>query len=194
MPLINQTLDTVYQRFVSRVLRDVSLERLESFSFMYMSNGKREFVPLDQVFSWIVAYWLLLLHKNKSFHASFIQKNFLDSIYLLIFYFDKFSTWIWRLPLALNVTLKPQPDRSSAEARNHERWPKSETCACEVSGTQGKWSIIFDEIHLDMSSEFLWEAFKFFWCFQVGGGWICRVPVLWESSVEHVHFAHDSGS
>ena len=51
MPLINQTLDTVYQRFVSRVRRDASLERLESFSFMYVSNGKREFVPLDQVFS-----------------------------------------------------------------------------------------------------------------------------------------------
>ena len=41
-----------------------------------MSNGKREFVPRDQVFSWIVAYWLLLLHKNKSFHASFIQKHY----------------------------------------------------------------------------------------------------------------------
>ena len=132
--------------------------------------------------------------KISRFTPALSKKIILDSIYLLIFYFDKFSTWIWRLPLALNVTLKPQPDRSSAEARNHERWPKSETCACEVSGTQGKWSIIFDEIHLDMSSEFLLEAFKFFWCFQVGGGWICRVPVLWESSVEHVHFAHDSGS
>ena len=65
MPLINQTLDTVYQRFVSRVRRDASLERLESFSFTYTSNGKYEFVPLDQVFPFkIVAYCLLLLHKN----------------------------------------------------------------------------------------------------------------------------------
>ena len=34
----------------------------------------------------------------------------LDSFYLLIFYSEKFLTWIWRLPFAVNVTL----DLSSA--------------------------------------------------------------------------------
>ena len=29
----------------------------------------------------------------------------LDSFYLLTFYSDKFSTWKWRLPFAVNVTL-----------------------------------------------------------------------------------------
>ena len=38
-------------------------------------NGKREFVPRDQVFPLIVVYCLLLLLKNKQFHASFIRKN-----------------------------------------------------------------------------------------------------------------------
>ena len=30
----------------------------------------------------------------------------LDSFYLLIFCFEKFSTWIWRLPFGVNVNLK----------------------------------------------------------------------------------------
>ena len=29
----------------------------------------------------------------------------LDSFYLQIFYSEKFSTWIWRSPFAVNVTL-----------------------------------------------------------------------------------------
>ena len=29
----------------------------------------------------------------------------LDSFYLLIFYSEKFSTWIWRLPFGVNVNL-----------------------------------------------------------------------------------------
>ena len=43
--------------------------------FTFTSNGKREFVPRDQVFFLIVVYCLLLLLKNKYFHASFIHKN-----------------------------------------------------------------------------------------------------------------------
>ena len=37
----------------------------------------------------------------------FIHKNcFLSCFYLLIFYFEKFSTWVWRLPFAVYVMLK----------------------------------------------------------------------------------------
>ena len=43
--------------------------------FTFTPNGKREFVPRDQVFFLIVVYCLLLLLKNKYFHASFIHKN-----------------------------------------------------------------------------------------------------------------------
>ena len=43
--------------------------------FTFTPNGKREFVPRDQVFFVLVVYCLLLLLKNKYFHASFIHKN-----------------------------------------------------------------------------------------------------------------------
>jgi len=167
---------------------------LISFSFTYMSNGKREFVPRDQVFPWIVPYRLLLLHKNKQFHASFIQKNYSGQFLFAYFLFDKFSTWIWRFPLALNVTLKPQPDRSLAEGRYHERWPKSETAHVKslAPRVNDQWYLTkFTLIFLPNSCGKLLICC---WCFQVGGGWICRVSILWESSVEHVYFAHDSGS
>ena len=39
--------------------------KLERFRVTFMLNGKRELVPRDQVFPWIVAYCLLFLHKNK---------------------------------------------------------------------------------------------------------------------------------
>ena len=42
---------------------------------MFTPNGKREFVPRDQVFLLLVVYCLLLLLKNKFFHARFIHKN-----------------------------------------------------------------------------------------------------------------------
>ena len=42
-----------------------------------------------------------------SFMQFFIHKNcFLSCFYLLIFYFEKFSTWVWRLPFAVYVMLK----------------------------------------------------------------------------------------
>ena len=41
------------------------LERLERLRFTFMRNGKRKFVPRDQVFPLTVVYRLLLLHKNK---------------------------------------------------------------------------------------------------------------------------------
>ena len=53
----------------------IKLERLEKFRVTFTPNGKRELVPRDHVFPWIVAYCLLLLHKNKYFHARFIQRN-----------------------------------------------------------------------------------------------------------------------
>ena len=40
-------------------------------------------------------------YKNKKFYASFTHKN-MDSFYLLIFYFNKSSTWIW---LVISMTL-----------------------------------------------------------------------------------------
>ena len=40
------------------------------------------------------------------FHASFLYKIIvLSCFYPLIFYFEKFSAWIWPLPFAVNTTL-----------------------------------------------------------------------------------------
>ena len=47
-----------------------------------------------------------------STHKLVVSRNFLSirivlsCFYLLIFYFEKFATWIWRLPFALYVKLK----------------------------------------------------------------------------------------
>ena len=72
-----------------------------------ISNGKREFVPRDQFFPLIVAYCLLLLLKNKEFHASFIQKDKNCSGQFLTAYF-----LFWEF-LNLNLTFvvyrKPDP-------------------------------------------------------------------------------------
>ena len=51
----------------------------------FTANGKCEFVPDDQVCRLISVYCLLLLLKNKQFHASFIRKNCSGQFYLLIF-------------------------------------------------------------------------------------------------------------
>ena len=48
---------------------------LEKLRFTFTPNGKREFVARDHVFPLIFVYYLLRLHKNKQFHASFIHKN-----------------------------------------------------------------------------------------------------------------------
>ena len=46
-------------------------------------------------------YYLLI----SSFRSVLSRRIVLGSFYLLIFYFEKFSTWIWRLPFAVNLTL-----------------------------------------------------------------------------------------
>ena len=50
-------------------------------------------------------YSLLLLHKHKYFYASFSYRNSSWLFYLLIFYSEKFSTWVRCLPFAVNVNL-----------------------------------------------------------------------------------------
>ena len=58
-----------------------------------MANGKREFVPRDQVFPLTVVNCLLLLRKKtSSFTPVLSVRIVLDCFYLLIFYFEKFAT------------------------------------------------------------------------------------------------------
>ena len=73
----------------------------------FIVNGKSESVPRDQVFPFLDVYCSLLLQKSELFHASFIHKNCFELFLPAIFFnFEIFSTWIWRLPFAVNVTLK----------------------------------------------------------------------------------------
>ena len=58
---------------------------------MFTENGKREFVPRDQVFTYL------------SLSALYFYTVFID---LLTFYFENFLTWVCRLPFSVNVTLK----------------------------------------------------------------------------------------
>ena len=76
---------------------------IEKLRFTFTPNGKREFVPRDQVFSLIVVYYLLLLLKNKWFPASFILKN--CSGQFLSAYFLFLEILNLNLPFAVNVNL-----------------------------------------------------------------------------------------
>ena len=74
---------------------------IERVSFRFTSKGKREFVPRDQVSPLLAVLCPLF----SSFTQFFIHKIGLSCFYLFIFYFEKFSTWIWHLPFAVYVRL-----------------------------------------------------------------------------------------
>ena len=88
---------------------------IDRLRFTFTPNGKREFVPRDQVSSLTAVYCLLLPPKIKWSHASFIHKNCCGQFFSSHFYFDKFSTWIWRLPFAVNVTLNLSNNRDGSD-------------------------------------------------------------------------------
>ena len=76
---------------------------IERFKVTFTLNGKCAFVPRDQIFTLIAVYCLLLLHKNESFHASFIHEN--CSGQFLSAYFLKREILNLNLTFAVNVTL-----------------------------------------------------------------------------------------
>ena len=61
---------------------------IQEIKILFTLNSKLEFVPRDQVFPLIFVYCLLLLPNYYIVPHSF---------YLLIFYSEKFPTWIWHL-------------------------------------------------------------------------------------------------
>ena len=79
---------------------------IERLSITFTSNGKREFEPRDQVFPYPL--FIISTHKLVVSRIFYVQKNFLRCFYLLIFYFEKFSTWIWRFPFGAYVTSEAQ--------------------------------------------------------------------------------------
>ena len=71
----------------------------------FMVNGKSESAPRDQAFPFLDVYCLLLLGKSQLFHAIWIHENCFELFLPAIFLFEIFSTWMSRLPFAVNVTL-----------------------------------------------------------------------------------------
>ena len=67
--------------------------------FTYTPNDKRGFVQRDQVFPLIVVYCLSFLTPVLS------ARIVLDGFDVLFSCSEKFSTYIWRLPFVVNVTL-----------------------------------------------------------------------------------------
>ena len=65
---------------------------LDRLSITFTSNGKREFVPRDQVSSSLVVYCSLFLHKLVVSCNLFSIRIVLTCFYLLIIHFEKFST------------------------------------------------------------------------------------------------------
>ena len=80
-------------------LKTIELERL---SFTFVLDGKREFVPRDRPSLSFTFYYFY--SKISSFAPVLSMRIELDSFCLLIFCFKKYSTWIWRLQFAVNVT------------------------------------------------------------------------------------------
>ena len=77
--------------------------------FTFTSNGKRKFVPRDQVQLYPFTCSLLFIISR---YKLVVSSNFLSirivlsCFYLLIFSLEKFSTWIWRLPFAIYVQFR----------------------------------------------------------------------------------------
>ena len=88
---------------------------------MFTSNAKREFVPRDQVSRFTCRLlFIISTHKLVVYYAIFLSTRIVVSwFYLLIFYFEKFSTWIWRLPFAVYVKLNLSIGGSGKEAGPH---------------------------------------------------------------------------
>ena len=83
----------------------------------YRNGNWTRFAPRDQVSPFLVVYCSLFLHIwISSFTQFFIHKN---CFYVLIFYFEKFSTWIWRFPFALYVKLKLTHRRPAIKASHN---------------------------------------------------------------------------
>ena len=65
---------------------------IERINITLTPNGEREFVPREQVTPLLVVYCALFLHINISFVLLLSLSIVLSCFYLLIFYFEKFST------------------------------------------------------------------------------------------------------
>ena len=76
---------------------------LERLRFTFTPNGRREFVPRGQIsplFS-VHCFYTKISSSMPVLTTGIVE----DCFYLLIFYSEKFSSWVWRLPFAVNLNL-----------------------------------------------------------------------------------------
>ena len=76
---------------------------LERLRFTFTPNGRREFVPRGQIsplFS-VHCFYTKLSSPMPVLTTGIVE----DCFYLLILYSEKFSSWVWRLPFAVNLNL-----------------------------------------------------------------------------------------
>ena len=112
---------------------DIVVLPIERLRFTFTSNGKR-----DQVFPILSFAIYYFCSKISSFTPVLSIRIVLDSFYLLIFYFDKLSTWIRRWQFAVNVTLNLSNSlfyRSRWRRRRRHRsfliWKRTDTRATD---------------------------------------------------------------
>ena len=87
-----------------------SMLTLERLRFTFTPNGRREFVPRDQFFPYFPFTFYCFYSQISSFMTVLTIGIVGDCFYLLNFYSEKFSTWVWRVPFAVNVHLHLSTD------------------------------------------------------------------------------------
>jgi len=82
------------------ILQRRNTHEFNVFPVTFTVNGKRGFLPRDQVFPLHVLVFncSFLLQKMSSFTVLSAKRIVLEYFYLLIFYFEKFSTPVCPLP------------------------------------------------------------------------------------------------
>ena len=101
------------------------LQEIERLRFTFTPNGRRECLPRDQVFLLFFPFTLYCLcTKISSFMPVLTIGIVRHCFYLLNFYSEKFSTWVWRLPFAVKVNLNLPTNifyRSSTQMEKNKR-------------------------------------------------------------------------
>ena len=101
-PLKNGKSSYFKSSFTSVLLFSIRFIIIERLRFTFTPNGKREFVPRDPYFP----FTLYCFYTKISCFMPVLTIGIVRGcFYLLIFYSEKFSTWVWRLPYAVNVNL-----------------------------------------------------------------------------------------
>ena len=102
---------------------------LERLIITFTSNGKREFVPRDQVSSWACRLRFIISTRNLVVSRNFLSiRIVLSFFYQPVSYFEKCLTWIWRLPFAVYGKRKVSIKRFSRKL-GHNLCPKTVSCA-----------------------------------------------------------------